>query len=790
VCWGGWGTTGKTAPDDGALAQLERIDWHLLPPPRDRRLVSEELGEEEGIEISPEVPWARSAFWIVCAVLDEQRFGPRDEVMAALDGEGIETRPFFYLLHTLPMYSAANQGKAFPRGRRSGALGRESAVIGNPHAREGRLRSRSFARLEALMAWLYDVNLVKGNRRTVSLDPSVGGPKVLVEGCAEVIGEEVAENTDRTKIFVPDGLHRLKGLLGGVPTWLRALVFFTVIALFTIGRHAIWHPQTVCACVGTSDPGSYMWALAWWPHALVHGLNPFITLYQWSPTGVNVAQGASIPSAAILLAPITALFGPIFSYNILSILSCVLSAFAAYLLCRYLVKKELPSVVGGYLFGFGAYEFAQLTGHLNLTLIFLVPVMIHMALRRVNREISRRAYVIRMVLLFIIQAGLSTELLAECVGFGAVLLIAAWLLVPRRQRSLINSLVVETLIAGILALIVASPFFYYALFRGSFPKGAPNLSDLYGLDILNLVFPTYATWLGHHDFLSLGLTYNQGNVTEADGYLGAVIIIAFITWLLGDGRKRLLGRLLLIVTVVSLIVALGSHLHVAGQQTVALPFNWVRNWPIFDDIVPSRAILFTSLAVSIGVAAWLAAPTGHTWARWLFVIVGIGLIFPNLIAPLYGVPPSNPRFFSSKIYRRYLRHDETVLILPFGVNSMSGLWQAETGFYFYMPEGYVSGVVPSPFNAEPEVGQFVANAPPTAPSFEAFIHRYRISNVVVDATSAGPWPEALTQLGLRSRSIGGVLLYDVTPESRVITRRASPRQSSARSQDHPAKGQG
>jgi perosamine synthetase len=34
--------------------------------------------------------------------------------MTALDGAGIETRPFFYPLHTLPMYSAANEAKAFP----------------------------------------------------------------------------------------------------------------------------------------------------------------------------------------------------------------------------------------------------------------------------------------------------------------------------------------------------------------------------------------------------------------------------------------------------------------------------------------------------------------------------------------------------------------------------------------------------------------------------------------------------------------------------------------------------
>jgi len=96
------------------LAQLERIDWHLARRREIAGWYREELGAEEGIELSPEEPWARSAFWIACAVLDEDRFGARDGVMSALDEAGIETRPFFYPLHTLPMYREANAGKDFP----------------------------------------------------------------------------------------------------------------------------------------------------------------------------------------------------------------------------------------------------------------------------------------------------------------------------------------------------------------------------------------------------------------------------------------------------------------------------------------------------------------------------------------------------------------------------------------------------------------------------------------------------------------------------------------------------
>ena len=549
------------------------------------------------------------------------------------------------------------------------------------------------------------------------------------------------------------------------PTWVVALAFYLLMSIFTVGRHALGHPATVCACVGTEDPAAYMWALTWWPHAIAHGLNPFVTHFLWSPTGVNVAQAAMIPTAAILMAPITDVVGPVVSYNILSIVSPVLAALTAYLLCRRLVGRELPAVAGGYLFGFSSYMFAQLTGHLNLTLIFLIPVMVHVALRRVDRELSRRAYVAAMALLLVLQAGLSTELLAEAVGLAAVLLVSARLLAPVPQRSRVSGLIGETVGAGLIAMVLASPFLYYALFSGSFPKGAPRLSDVYGLDLLNPILPTYITWLGHHNFLSVGLSYESGNITEADGYLGIPLLIAFLLWVFRS-RDRVLARLVIIAAGLSFLAAVGSHLHVAGHETLTVPFKWVSHLPVFNNLVPSRIILFTVLAISIGLAAWLAMPTGRVACRWFAVLLGAAMIFPNLITGLYGVPPHNPRFFTTTMYRHHLTRGETVLALPYGTNDVSMLWQAETSFYFYLPEGYVSGVVPAPFNAELTVGQLVGNIPPAVPALESFIREHNVSHVVVDQASAGRWPGVLAQLGLQSERLGGVLLYSV-PSARA-----------------------
>ena len=505
-----------------------------------------------------------------------------------------------------------------------------------------------------------------------------------------------------------------------------------------------------------------MWALSWWPHALAHGLNPFVTHYLWAPTGVNVAQAAMIPTAAFVLAPFTALFGPLFSYNLMSVAGPTLSAFTAYLLCRRLVRREMPAVVGGYLFGFSSYEFAQLTGHPNLTIVCLIPVMIHIALRRIDREISRRGYVIVMGLVIILQSGLSTELLAECAGFGLVMLVCARLLAPQTLRRRIDGLMWETAGAGVFALVVGSPFYYYALFSGEFPKGVTTYGDIYAQDLLNTIFPTIATWLGHSDFQSLSATYVGGGVTGDDGYLGVPLVIGFLVWALGRERRRMLTRLVLIGAALSFVASLGSHLNIAGKKTVTLPFNWVEHLPVFNNLLPSRIALFTSLAVAIGISFWLAQPTGRVIGRWLVVLLGVLTIFPNVTSALYGVAPTNPRFFSTAMYRRYLGRNETILVLPFGYNDISSFWQAESGFYFYMPEGYVSQVIPPPFNGEPIVGRLLANAsPPTASELASFVHDHYVSHVVVDIASAGQWPAALSGMGLHGRSVGGVLLYTI-----------------------------
>ncbi len=94
------------------IAQLRKAE-HLLKRKREiARAYAEALSGVEGIATHPNPPWGEGAFWLYSILIDKKAFGmSRDEVMQALAADGIETRRFFYPLHTMPAFSAYADNK-------------------------------------------------------------------------------------------------------------------------------------------------------------------------------------------------------------------------------------------------------------------------------------------------------------------------------------------------------------------------------------------------------------------------------------------------------------------------------------------------------------------------------------------------------------------------------------------------------------------------------------------------------------------------------------------------------
>ncbi|MGH2533354.1 MAG: DegT/DnrJ/EryC1/StrS family aminotransferase [Thermomicrobiales bacterium] len=93
------------------MAQLARADEIIHRKRAIARAYAELLADVPGIALAPEEPWARSVYWMCSILLEDERRHDRDAVMARLAEQGIETRPFFYPIHTMPAY---NTGETLP----------------------------------------------------------------------------------------------------------------------------------------------------------------------------------------------------------------------------------------------------------------------------------------------------------------------------------------------------------------------------------------------------------------------------------------------------------------------------------------------------------------------------------------------------------------------------------------------------------------------------------------------------------------------------------------------------
>ncbi len=89
------------------LAQLERADWHIARRHEVAAWYMEELADIRGISWQLPRDWARHAQWLVAILLDDKLPISRDDLIDELYARGIETRPLFYPLHTLPPYQAS-----------------------------------------------------------------------------------------------------------------------------------------------------------------------------------------------------------------------------------------------------------------------------------------------------------------------------------------------------------------------------------------------------------------------------------------------------------------------------------------------------------------------------------------------------------------------------------------------------------------------------------------------------------------------------------------------------------
>lgn len=539
-----------------------------------------------------------------------------------------------------------------------------------------------------------------------------------------------------------------------------AILVFTALSMVYFGG-ALTDPAHRCACWAGVDPETYMWFLSWWPHAILHGHNPFETTSLFAPDRVNLGAVTLIPGAATVLAPITLLFGPLVSYNLLVVAEPILAATFAFMLCRYVTGRVPPSLAGGYVFGFSPYVLGHVMGHPDLLMIFPLPAIVHVALRRFDGRISRRRAIIYLVLLLGWLYLSSPEMTFTFVLAGALTLAVGFGLAEGRRSDVIE--VVRVIgMAGGIAVVLLSVFILYAL-TGDVTNPFFNAFSEYGADGLGWVIPTAIVRLGRAWFSHVSAQF-AGGVPENGVYVGVplALIVARYGITQWDAAAT---RILLILLGVLIVLATGAHLHIAGFVTLPMPWGWIRHLPLLSRVIPLRLSAYVFLIVALVLALWLAQPRSGARQRgsWAVALIGLVLLFPNLGQGWWSTRPRNPSFFTSQTYRHYLTRDETALVLPWGTQSDEMLWQAETGFWYRQTGAYLGALLPVDYQKDPLLAPLNgSNVPPSLSEVRGFLTSRHVGVVIVEASDQGYWTRLLTGVGLHGTTVGGVTIYPVT----------------------------
>jgi len=547
---------------------------------------------------------------------------------------------------------------------------------------------------------------------------------------------------------------------------LAAMLIYGVISFAYFGSFGSWTNRYL----GTGlDPVSFMWFLNWWPFALGHHLNPFISNYVWFPHGVNFTWLTSMPLAALITAPITILFGPTLSFNLLTILAPTLAAWSAFVLAWYLSRDWAASLVGGYFFGFSSYELAQMLGHLNLDSIWLVPTAVLLCSARVRGDLGRRAFVISLAAVLVCQLGLSTEILASLCVLGALTWVIFLAHASPADRPALWQLTIDIALSGILVVVVAAPFLFY-IFKGLNELPAEiNSASIYSADPLNYFIPTSVTRLGRSVFSSIAAGFT-GNASEQGAYLGLPLIFLMAQYF-RDQLGRRYARALLVTTCVLVVLSLGPWLHIGPVQTrLPLPWRLTAHVPVIRDILPSRFPMYVTLCAAVASALWLAAAEVGRWRAGRYVIAALAALFlvPSRASSVsWSSFPTQP-FFAAQHLRDALAPMTNVIILPYEYYAPSMAWQLEANMQFTQSGGYV-GIVPVHESAWPVLSTFMSSTYAIAPHFAndlaAFCATHRVDYILISAGTPAPLAAAIAALGWPQHMDDGIDVVRVPPPS-------------------------
>jgi 4-amino-4-deoxy-L-arabinose transferase-like glycosyltransferase len=400
------------------------------------------------------------------------------------------------------------------------------------------------------------------------------------------------------------------------------LVHLAVLAGYLVaGIVASW-PRATYLVEGklpaTRDAGSYVWDFWWVAHQVAHLSNPWFTRAIDAPVGTQLGLHALMPLPGVLLAPVTFLFGPSASYNLLSIALPGLLCYAAYRVARLWLPSQTGAIAAGAFFGLSSMLVWRSWYHLNLAAGELfIPIALEAAVRLTRRPGWRQAVILGVVLG---AAVLTDQEIAVLVIIAAVLALLAWLLWPPLRLAKLRA----AALAAVVTVVLASP--QLAAIVQQVRSGGATTPPVtlaknyikYSARLPGIIAPS--PQISHFGLGHLGFIYT-GPTKDGIPSFGLVLTILAVLGVLAGWRRRstwLLALLWLGCAALALgpVLRIGGHLYAPAPEVLGgrnlsrlMPFTWFAKLPGLSGFrEPDRIMMLGILPAALlagAVVDWL-----------------------------------------------------------------------------------------------------------------------------------------------------------------------------------------
>jgi hypothetical protein len=404
-------------------------------------------------------------------------------------------------------------------------------------------------------------------------------------------------------------------------------------------------------------------------------------------------------------------------------------------------------VLGGLFLGFSSYMAGHMVDHLNLVMVFPVPLAVYLVVRRVQGSLGTVAFTGWLALDLLFLFGVSTELFATATLFGTFAFVIA-LVFARRELPRILRAVALTCIAYAVVGVLLAPFVLDAVHHE--PTGVLRPVDRTSIDLASWIVPRNHEAIGGDRFGDLTSRFTASSQEDA-GYIGIAAVVMLIGFALTERARRSTWALLAFIAVVA-VLASGPVLRILGAPTITMPGTLLTHIPLLQHATPQRFPVYAALALGVVAAVWVSRATGWSaWVRWATAGLAAIALLPAPDPSPFHAYGSTPGFFTDGDVQAQIDEGETV----FAVTERPGTeleWMASSGFRYQVPQGYV-GPIPAAYVGQPLYrGLAIVQLNPYVPrphDLAAWLEDRGVTAVLLDDDAAWKFAYLLHTVGLR-----------------------------------------